>query len=131
MSFDNNTLYDLARNLSNANYNNTTAPLDLYRVQLGVITAALQGQFALSFEFPKTVSQAMLLQEQGNVPDFDPTVLNYYRTATQAVFQAFQGSKFVVSGLPNAGGFRVSWSQAVAADAPTTADAPANTTESN
>lgn len=117
---DNTILYNLARNLANANYSNTTDPLGVPRVQQAVIAAALQGQFAVNFEYPKTVSQAMVLQEQGNVPDFDPTVLAYYRSATQAVFQAFTGSQFSVGGLPNATGFKVSWSQAQATEAPAT-----------
>ena len=48
------------------------------------------------------------------MPDFDPAVLNYYRAATQKVFHAFGGSQFSVGGLPNAAGFKVSWSQTVA-----------------
>lgn len=111
---DNATLFTLARGLANANYSNTTDPLGVPRVQQAVIAAALQGQFAVNFEYPKTVSQAMVLQEQGNVPDFDPVVLTYYRAATQGVFQAFAGSQFNVSGLPSAAGFKVSWSQASA-----------------
>lgn len=117
---DNTTLYALARGLANANYSNTTDPLGVPRVQQAMLAAAQQGQFAVNFEYPKTVSQAMVLQEQGNVPDFDPTVLTYYRTATQAVFHAFAGSQFNVSGLPNATGFKVSWSQAQATAEPAT-----------
>jgi hypothetical protein len=113
-TLDNATLYTLVRNLANANYNDAvdTMPLSIFRVQQGIIAAALQGQFAVTFEYPKTVSQSLLALEQGNVPDFDPNVLTYYRTATQTVYQAFAGSQFVVSSLQNASGFKVSWSQA-------------------
>lgn len=108
---DNNNLYTLARSLSNANYNNVTDPMSVFRIQQSILMHALQGLFVVTFEYPKAVSQALLRQEQGNVSDFDPTVLNYYRTATKAVFQAFAGSQFQVSMLSDGSGFKVCWAQ--------------------
>jgi len=110
MSLDTATLFTLARNFTNSVYNNAQDFLSVSRVQQTVIAAALQGQFSVAFEYPKTVSQALLIEQQGNTPDFSADVLNYYKTATSAVVESFRGSQFVLSGLPNAGGFKVSWS---------------------
>jgi len=42
-------------------------------------------------------------------------VLSYYKKATQTVVDSFKRSPFTLSGLPNAGEFKVSWSGATAA----------------
>jgi len=112
MSLSNDLLYDLARNYSNGVYNSNTDPLSVSRIHQAIIAASLQGQFTVVFEYPKTVSQALIIDQQGNTPDFDPDVLEYYKTAVQAIDTAFTGSKFVLNGLPDAGGFKVSWSTA-------------------
>jgi len=117
-TLDGTTLYNLLRGYSNAVYSNQQDPLSVPRIQQACVAAALQGQFSVVFEYPKTVSQALVIEQQGNTPDFDASVLSYYKTATQIVVDSFKGSPFTLSGLPNAGGFKVSWSGATTTDAP-------------
>lgn len=128
-TLDGTTLFNLLRGYSNAVYNSQQDPLSVPRIQQACVAASLQGQFSVVFEYPKTVAQALVIEQQGNTPDFDPAVLTYYKTATQSVVDSFKSSPFTLSGLPNAGGFKVSWSGATASEAPaTTASTPAAVT---
>lgn len=136
MSLDNNSLYLLVRSFSNSSYN-PEDPLSLPKIQQAVMLAALQGQYMVAFEYPKAVSNALVIEAQGNVPDFSADVLSYYKRSINAIAKAFEGSQFVLSALQNAGGFKVSWSgaqppatqgDAPVADAPAT-DAPAVVSE--
>jgi len=113
-TLDGTTLFNLLRGYSNAVYNNQQDLLSVARIQQACVVAALQGQYSQVFEYPKTVAQALVIEQQGNTPDFDASVLSYYKTATQTVVDSFKGSPFTLSGLPNAGGFKVSWSGATA-----------------
>jgi len=114
MSVNSEQLYELVRNYSNDVYNRTNGPLSVSRIVQAVIASSLQGQFIVIFEYPKAVSQALVVEAQGNTPDFDADVLEYYKTAVGPIANYFAGSKFVLSGLPEAGGFKVSWSGAKA-----------------
>jgi hypothetical protein len=133
MSLDFATLYNLARDFSNSTYGNSEEPLSVSRIQRSVLAAALNGQFLVAFEYPKAVAQALAVEQQGNTPDFDPKVLSYYKTATQAVVTAFSGSPFTLSGLQDAAGFKVSWSGAVLPPpaTPAAADTPVDTSADN
>lgn len=110
MSLDSSTLFTLARSFSNSVYGNSQDFLSVSRVQQTILAAALQGQFSVVFEYPKTVSSALLIEKDGQTPDFSVDVLNYYKNSTNSLVESFRGSPFVLSGIPNAGGFKISWS---------------------
>jgi len=114
MSINSEQLYELVRTCSNEVYNKVNDPLSVSRIQQAVIASALQGQFIVVFEYPKAVGQALQVEAQGNTPDFDVEVLTYYKTAVGPIADFFADSKFVLSGLPEAAGFKVSWSGAKA-----------------
>jgi hypothetical protein len=113
MSLPADALFELVRNYSGSVYTNTNDPLSVPRVQQALVAASLQGQYSVVFEYPKVVSQALMLGQQGNTPDFDVETLNYYKNAPNRIVVAFKDSKFSLTGLPDAGGFKISWSMAV------------------
>ncbi len=118
MSLTNTQLFSLAREFSSSAYGNAEDPLSVARIQRAVVSASLNGNYLVAFEYPKAVVQAMAVESQGNTPDFDPAVLTYYKNALQAVVTAFDGSPFVLSNLAEGAGFKVSWSGATPPPAP-------------
>lgn len=105
------TVHMLAKGLSDSFYQ-TKDPLSTESMCQQILAAAQQGRYVILFQFPEALVQAMTIRNQGQVPDFDPAILDYYDKATQDLVVVFKDSPFTVSGMPDGSGFKISWSSA-------------------
>ena len=108
---DIDTVHVLAKSFSDSFYQNKD-PLSPERLCQQILAAAQQGRYAIVFQFPDALVQAMTIKNQGGVPDFDPAILEYYNNATQNLVTTFRGSAFAVIGMNDGSGFKISWSSA-------------------
>ena len=106
------SLYQLVTEVTNAQYQPTYATLSVPILKRMILTAALQGKYMVVYQYPESVAQAMVIEQQGQVPDFSPRVLLEYKKATQDIVDTFEGSKFVITSVQGTNGFKVSWSGA-------------------
>jgi len=102
-----NTLYTLAKNITDSQYQQQE--LSVGNLITHIFQAALQGQYYIVFKYPDAIANALVIEAKGDTPDFSAEVLSKFKADVDKVITAFKDSIFIIEGIPDVAGFKISW----------------------